>query len=1058
MRHGRVLRRPLIVVLAAAVMLLPPSILAATKALELTGNAWVSPGEAGTDSSDALEKFSVNGQSNNCEGINGIPFGSDPGWAKVGGDASPFVPFVKLEGQVLPDLAHALVKTGDDRYKTNPFVTATDNTFNHYTRDLNVFVTLDPSSRWALADGNFAIEDDDGESELNELGLIELEWEHGAVPAWARPSSYDRIAAFGWHVFDCGHGNPDRYRTEIHSPVGWVSYRNTSNTHDWDQDPGAKKSQDPWIWYENGDHQGIGETFPDTGLLDTPVQSTVADAFFSSFGGNIPESVNGCDDDTFIADDTANAHCYDEVVPNSWEWWQPLLKEDYTFFIPAPPRPSPNAQLVWSSVDHCAETPANPGNPGNDVEGAGEAGPGETAFDIGSATCNIPDHVETTSNGITVTVRAHSGADGIAGNADDPTYPSNDYVAFGKRYKVAWDYVPAGADRVKTFNVHFDTLRVYDDAEPCIEDGEWSMSIFVNEQWRHPIDGHGDSDTPFWSDGAIDDDKCIIGHDPTYQPYDIGELFTVNVVRGESIFVREKSYDVDFISNDDTNPVVYAFRSAPGTYVDGVTDTDVEGAHTIVYTISDVTLPQPPACCITFGDPQYGPNAETDGLLRVNGTDAHETPITVEHPDVDGLEWRITKDGDLLPGTWAFDLDASDSLRIDLPSASSASGTYTVQWATIRTTDGQQIVSPRETFRIQLDNTPPVLDLPDPITVYADQTAGKVVDYVVTATDNFPGPIVLSCVPPSGSLFPNGKNAPLTTTVNCSATDAVENTSTGSFTVTVVSPFGYIPDYIVLGRDWATLGSGTIVNGTPANLANVGAFDQSAGVPNQAGFELVAGPSAMLLGGSQAAAHSDRIEASTNAGDVFYVDQYYAGNGAVLTPKVGYVPLWFNMPAVPSFSAGGANRSLSGTTSLDAGTYGELSVKANAVVTLTGGTYNFTSVEVKPGAKVHAAGATTIRVSGRVLLASGTELGPAPGGAVQPHDVVLYATGVDGPPNTPGDAISFGSYTVLGVNAHAPNGTLAVGSYAVGKGAFVGKRVAVASHVTLSEDSVFVQP
>ncbi len=1051
-------RRALLCCLAAGV-----AVLIATPAFALTGNGWISPGEAGTDSSDALEKFSVNGLTNLCEGINGIPFGSDPGWVKVGGDPDPFVPFAKLEGQVLPDLAHATVKTEDDRYKTNPFITSTDNTFNHYMRDMNVFVTLDPSSRWALADGNFALEADDGESEENELGLIEAEWERGAVPPWARPASYDRIALFGWHVFDCGHGNPDRYRTEIHSPVGWVSLRNTANTHDWDQDPGAKKSQDPWVWYEAGDHQGIGETFPDTGLLDTPVQSTVADAFFSSFGGNIPESVNGCDDDTFIADDTVNAQCFDdEFVPNSWEWWQPLLKEDYTFFVPAPPRPSPNAQLVWSSVDNCSATPPNPGNPGDDVEGAGEADPGETAYNIGSATCNIPDDVQVTNGpfdyGITVTVRAHSGADGIAGNGDDPTYPSNNYVAFGKRYKVAWDYVPAGADRVKTFNVHFDTLRVYDDAEPCGEDGEWAMSIFVNEQWRHPVDGHGDSDTPFWSDGAVDDDKCIIGHDPTYQPYDIGELFTVNVVPGEQIFVREKSYDVDFISNDDTNPVVYAFRSAPGTYVDGVSDTDVEGAHTIVYTISDVTKPQAPACCITIGDPQYGPNPDTDGLLRVNGTDAHETPITVSHPDADGLEWRFTKSGDLLPGSWNFDFDASDGLRIDLPSASSASGTYTIEWATVRTTDGVRIVSPRESFQVQLDNTPPTLDLPDPITVYADQTAGKVVDYVVTALDNFPGPIDISCVPPSGSLFANGKNAPLTTTVNCSATDAVENSSIGSFTVTVVSPFGYIADFVVLGIDWATVGSGTIVNGTSANLANVGAFDQSAGVPNQDGFEIVVGPAAMFLGGSQIAAHSDRVENSTIAGDVFYVDQYYGGNGALFTPKLGYVPLWSNMPSVPSFSAGGADQSLSGTTSLGPGTYGALTVKPNAVVTLTGGTYNFTSVEVKAGAKLRAAAATTIRVVGRVLVSNGGEVGPTPGGSIQPHDVVLYATGVDGPPNKPGQAIEFGAYSVLGINAYAPNGTLTIGSHAVGTGAFLGKRVAVGSNVTLAEDSVFFQP
>ena len=88
------------------------------------------------------------------------------------------------------------------------------------------------------------------------------------------------------------------------------------------------------------------------------------------------------------------------------------------------------------------------------------------------------------------------------------------------------------------------------------------------------------------------------------------------------------------------------------------------------------------------------------------------------------------------------------------------------------------------------------------------------------------------------------------------------------------------------------------------------------------------------------------------------------------------MPLWFNMPTVPSFSAGGADQSLQGTTSLAAGTYGMLTVKPNAVVTLTGGTYDFTSVEVKPGAHVRASAPVTIRVTGRVLLAGSVEFGP----------------------------------------------------------------------------------
>jgi Tol biopolymer transport system component len=79
------------------------------------------------------------------------------------------------------------------------------------------------------------------------------------------------------------------------------------------------------------------------------------------------------------------------------------------------------------------------------------------------------------------------------------------------------------------------------------------------------------------------------------------------------------------------------------------------------------------------------------------------------------------------------------------------------------------------------DDVPPVLTLPrSPVVVPADRPEGAVVTYEVTATDAVdPSPIV-SCSPPSGSVFPIGD-----TTVTCSATDASGNVAKGSFSVHV---------------------------------------------------------------------------------------------------------------------------------------------------------------------------------------------------------------------------------------------------------------------------------
>lgn len=721
------------------------------------GNAWVFETDTTLISRDGQENTTAfPDRTNLCEGTFGIPFGGDPGWARVGGSPNPNTPFVEARGQVFPDFAH----------RTNPFVTSTDNPFSHYSFDINVFVTLDAPYRGLLGSGNFSL---GGE---NEHGELEIEWERGGVPLFAYPAPRDRITIWGSHIWDCGHGGPNKFRTEIHPPVGWAVYRNTATASDRDQTPPpGKRTQDPWVWYESTDHQGMGATLPSTGLLNTPVQASVVDAFFSSFGGNVPESLNGCDDSTAIADRTVDAPCLGiSGFLANFEWMQPVLNQDYVFFIPAPPKPDPEAMLVWESEDRCSEAPSSPGNPpGDDIDDVGEASDG--AKNIGAPTCNIPDQiVSTTVNGqpgVEVTVRAASGG---------ASYPSNGYVALAKRYKVAWDFVPPPAQGVHRFRFDINHLRVYDDAEECGQDGEWDMTMRVNEQWLYPVAGHGDGGDPFYANGAVDDDKCVPFHSATFKQYAIGETFTVSVVPGEPLNFWERSVDIDPFDND-VLPVVQNFPSAPGGYEPGTANTHVKGGHTIGYTVTDATLPPPTLGTLVIGEPKHGPNADTGGVAtRVSGS----TPIELQGSNGAKLEYRFWKDGDPKPATWTF--DSSAPFTVDLGSGATSDGRYTIEFASV-SADG--IVAQRRLASIELDTTAPTLDLPDPITVLADETGGKVVDYVASTSDNLPGPVGFSCVPLSGSLFPSGKDAPLTTTVTCTATDAVDNTATGTFPVTV---------------------------------------------------------------------------------------------------------------------------------------------------------------------------------------------------------------------------------------------------------------------------------
>ena len=109
------------------------------------------------------------------------------------------------------------------------------------------------------------------------------------------------------------------------------------------------------------------------------------------------------------------------------------------------------------------------------------------------------------------------------------------------------------------------------------------------------------------------------------------------------------------------------------------------------------------------------------------------------------------------------------------------------------------------TFTVTVVTGPPTLTLPSDFTVEATSAAGAVVTYTATADENAP----INCNPASGSTFPLG-----TTTVNCSATNILNQTTTGSFHVIVVDT---TPPTLILPSDItaaATSGAGASVTFT----------------------------------------------------------------------------------------------------------------------------------------------------------------------------------------------------------------------------------------------------
>ena len=169
-------------------------------------------------------------------------------------------------------------------------------------------------------------------------------------------------------------------------------------------------------------------------------------------------------------------------------------------------------------------------------------------------------------------------------------------------------------------------------------------------------------------------------------------------------------------------------------------------------------------------------------------------------------------------------------------------------------------------------------------------------------------------------MFPNGANAPLVTTVNCVATDAVANESTDSFDVTVISPVGYVNDYALLGIESLDIRPGAAVT-----AATSACTTRPPGFPAPDGLELRVALDGTLPTDGLVAGDTISLGARVVAGDVVYADALTADRPATFTPhgpcdpnapasltRCGYVPLWAELPAFLTGSPGSGSIKLGG--------------------------------------------------------------------------------------------------------------------------------------------------
>jgi hypothetical protein len=267
---------------------------------------------------DALQQPLKDGCQRNPAGL--LTF-SSPEWVYVYG-GNP-------EVRLLEGTAHVSSPAGEDLPE------------NHLSYDINANVDPDGPYQYLLGgdpakkNGNFAL--GDGGRPGEDTNRMHVEWESNVLPRWAWPTENDRVKIWGPWIWDCGHWGEGTSDPDYFLPGSGPAQR------------GELRGEQTEI------HPMQALIVTRDKSIEAPVTETQTDAFISSDG----TAARGEADCTkrFPA-----AQVPAPLPPPSYgpQWTacvastthQVVNDRDYSFFVPAPARPSAGASLRYRVVRH----------------------------------------------------------------------------------------------------------------------------------------------------------------------------------------------------------------------------------------------------------------------------------------------------------------------------------------------------------------------------------------------------------------------------------------------------------------------------------------------------------------------------------------------------------------------------------------------------------------------------------------------------------------------------------------------------------------------------------
>jgi hypothetical protein len=414
----------------------------------------------------------------------GIGFGSTPEWVYVYRS-----PAIRLAKGVVR-LIHGALQDGISQ---------------HRSYDFNANLVPEKPFRYLVAGNPGTGTNNYAASQGEARARLHFEWESATLPFFAWPTEGDRATLWGSWIWDCGHwqstenntgGTTTGEHTELHPLNALVVNRRASYLSK------AGESETDAFISNQGD---AAHAVEQCALSHHPVS-----------GGGFPQYDAG-----FRPCSTS--------VPNRI---QPL-EPSYTFFAPAPPRPSPRAVLRYRIVTRVS------GNSGS-------------------------QHVTIRPNGITVTVRLPD---------------AKHVVRYGKSFFLSWSRSPAVAPTALKVTVK-SVLIKQADPNPALPDpsgANWSLYLDVNGYWQL-LNNWAPALTAHVTDG----ERIAINRSFTiYVPHATGVWLQVNgrecdEPAGKTLFglyanllypcpanTDEQNPDIfQLLSNDDTGTILNAYSSA----------------------------------------------------------------------------------------------------------------------------------------------------------------------------------------------------------------------------------------------------------------------------------------------------------------------------------------------------------------------------------------------------------------------------------------------------------------------------------------------------------------